>query len=117
MAGLFLIVYRVGLVVVVPVISSTCDWDNPDDWLPVDPGELQWPLDTNQDQARMRVLVDLHGGNPWDAKARQEYTETKEAVLDNCLAPDCSYLAMWTRYHGRVLLAMPAQAFSQLEDF
>lgn len=62
----------------------------------------------------MRVLVDLHGGNPKSEKARQEYIEIKEAVLDDRLAPDRSYLAMWTKYRGRILLAMSAQAFAQL---
>lgn len=78
------------------------------------PESPRWLLDTDQDRAGMRVLVDLHGGDPRNEKARQEYTEIKEAVLDDRLAPDRSYLAMWTRYRGRVLLAMSAQAFAQL---
>ncbi|POW20559.1 hypothetical protein PSHT_03400 [Puccinia striiformis] len=74
----------------------------------------RWLLDTDQDRAGMRVLVDLNGGDPRNIKARQEYIEIKEAVLDDRIAPDRSYLAMWTRYRGRVLLAMSAQAFAQL---
>ncbi|KNZ43782.1 hypothetical protein VP01_986g3 [Puccinia sorghi] len=70
------------------------------------PESPRWLLDTDQDRAGMRVLVDLHGGDPRNEKARQEYTEIKEAVLDDRLAPDRSYLAMWTRYRGRVLLAI-----------
>ncbi|PLW21149.1 hypothetical protein PCANC_05471 [Puccinia coronata f. sp. avenae] len=78
------------------------------------PESPRWLLDTDQDRAGMRVLVDLNGGDARNEKARQEYTEIKEAVLDDRLAPDRSYLAMWTRYRGRVLLAMSAQAFAQL---
>lgn len=78
------------------------------------PESPRWLLDIDQDIAGMRVLVDLHGGDTRNEKARQEYTEIKEAVLDDRLAPDRSYLAMWTKYRGRVLLAMSAQAFAQL---
>ncbi|MBW0490340.1 hypothetical protein O181_030055 [Austropuccinia psidii MF-1] len=78
------------------------------------PESPRWLLDTDQDVAGMRVLVDLHGGDPRNQKSRQEYIEIKEAVLDDRLAPDRSYLAMWTKYRGRVLLAMSAQAFAQL---
>ncbi|KAI9609506.1 hypothetical protein H4Q26_007463 [Puccinia striiformis f. sp. tritici PST-130] len=49
-----------------------------------------------------------------ESPPRQEYIEIKEAVLDDRIAPDRSYLAMWTKYRGRVLLAMSAQAFAQL---
>ncbi|KAH9818057.1 general substrate transporter [Melampsora americana] len=78
------------------------------------PESPRWLLDTDQDVAGMRVLVDLSGGNPRSERAHQEYSEIKEAVLDDRLSPDRSYRAMWTRYRGRVLLAMSSQAFAQL---
>lgn len=78
------------------------------------PESPRWLLDTDQDVAGMRVIVDLNGGDPDSQRARQEYIEIKEAVLDDRLSPDRSYTAMWTRYRGRVLLAMSSQAFAQL---
>ncbi|CAH7670951.1 general substrate transporter [Phakopsora pachyrhizi] len=78
------------------------------------PESPRWLLDTDQDVEGMKVLVNLHGGDPRNEKSRQEYIEIKEAVLDDRLAPDRSYLAMWTKYRGRVLLAMSAQAFAQM---
>lgn len=48
------------------------------------PESPRWLLDTDQDHEGLRVLADLHGnGDPLNEKARQEYREIKEAVLDD----------------------------------
>ena len=80
----------------------------------------------------MRVLVDLHGGDPDDVLAKAEYTEIKERVMFEVgkLFLKCTlvlltrpqresgegrtYAVMWKRYKRRVLLAMSSQAFAQL---
>lgn len=57
------------------------------------PESPRWLLDTDQDEEGMRVLADLHGeGDPMNEKARQEYREIKEAVLDDvrCDRVSCS---------------------------
>ncbi|POW14337.1 hypothetical protein PSTT_03077, partial [Puccinia striiformis] len=98
MARLFLIIYRIRLVVEVPSIFPMCNRDDLMIGSFLIPESPRWLLDTDQDRAGMRVLVDLNGGDPRNIKARQEYIEIKEAVLDDRIAPDRSYLAMWTRY-------------------
>lgn len=81
-------------------------------WIPESP---RWLLDIGQDEQGMQVLADLHGeGDPSDPKAREEFREIKEGVIADQLVGDRSYVAMWRRYRGRVLIAMSAQAFAQL---
>jgi hypothetical protein len=41
----------------------------------------RWLIDTDQDAAGMRVIVDLHGGNPDDILARAEFQEIKDKVM------------------------------------
>jgi len=38
-------------------------------------------IDTDQDAAGLRVIVDLHGGDPNDILARAEYQEIKDKVI------------------------------------
>lgn len=81
-------------------------------WIPESP---RWLLDIGQDEQGMQVLADLHGeGDPADPKAREEFREIKEGVIADQLVGDRSYVAMWKRYKGRVLIAMSAQMFAQL---
>lgn len=79
----------------------------------------------------MRVIVDLHGGDPEDLTAKAEFHEIKERVTSEvmvfsrdhlcvliCLqresGEDRTYEAMWRKYKRRILLAMSSQAFAQL---
>ena len=81
----------------------------------------------------LKVIVDLHGGDPEDPVAKAEFREIKDRVMfDVSLSSHCndlnlyavvsqrqsgearSYEAMWHRYKRRVILAMSSQAFAQL---
>ncbi|GJN94143.1 hypothetical protein Rhopal_007217-T1 [Rhodotorula paludigena] len=75
------------------------------------PESPRWLLDTDQDEEGMGVLADLHGdGDPEDERAQEEFREIKEGRAFG----DRSYGAMWRRYRYRVLIAMSAQFFAQL---
>ncbi|KAJ3568361.1 hypothetical protein NP233_g5761 [Leucocoprinus birnbaumii] len=79
------------------------------------PESPRWLIDTSRDDAGMRVLADLHGGDLDDAKAQLEFQEIKEKVqLERESGGDRTYAMMWKRYKQRVLLAMSSQAFAQL---
>ncbi|KZS93142.1 general substrate transporter [Sistotremastrum niveocremeum HHB9708] len=78
------------------------------------PESPRWLIDTDKDEEGMRVLVALHGGNPADLTALDEFREIKENVERERLIGDRSYAAMWRRYKRRILLAMSSQAFAQL---
>lgn len=41
---------------------------------------IRWLIDTDKDEEGMRVLVALHGGNPADLTALDEFREIKENV-------------------------------------
>ncbi|KAH0838220.1 general substrate transporter [Lanmaoa asiatica] len=76
---------------------------------------LRWLIDTDQDAAGMRVIVDLHGGDPNDILAQAEFQEIKEKVVsERELGEGRAYSTMWRKYKRRVLLAMSSQAFAQL---
>ena len=80
----------------------------------------------------MRVIVDLHGGEPNDFVAQAEFQEIKDKVMYEVsvesyghyqasyhvgqreLGEGRSYATMWRKYKRRVLLAMSSQAFAQL---
>ena len=81
----------------------------------------------------MRVIADLHGGDPEDLAAKTEFREIKERVIAEVLffsglvrtvshtefpqresGEARTYTAMWRRYKRRILLAMSSQAFAQL---
>ncbi|KAG6329939.1 hypothetical protein ID866_9149 [Astraeus odoratus] len=79
------------------------------------PESPRWLIDTDQDAAGMRVIVDLHGGDPNDVIAQAEFQEIKEKVMyERELGEGRSYATMWKKYKRRVLLAMSSQAFAQL---
>ncbi|KAG8936619.1 hypothetical protein FRC02_000612 [Tulasnella sp. 418] len=78
------------------------------------PESPRWLLDTDRDVQGMQVLADLHGGDPQDATAMEEFREIKETVLRDRHAGEGSYGRMWKKYKQRVLLAMSSQAFAQL---
>jgi hypothetical protein len=63
----------------------------------------------------MRILVDLHGGDPENSTAIAEFQEIKDRVMEERASGVArSYYEMWKRYKRRVLLAMSSQAFAQL---
>lgn len=79
------------------------------------PESPRWLLDMDLDEEGMKVLADLHGdGDAESPKARDEFREIKEGVIADRLVGDKSYKSMWRRYKYRVLIAMSAQAFAQL---
>ncbi|KAL8280504.1 hypothetical protein RQP46_007152 [Phenoliferia psychrophenolica] len=79
------------------------------------PESPRWLLDQDMDEEGMRVLADLLGDGDVDApKAREEFREIKEGILADRLIGDRSYKSMWRRYKYRVMIAMSAQAFAQL---
>ncbi|EIN14124.1 general substrate transporter [Punctularia strigosozonata HHB-11173 SS5] len=79
------------------------------------PESPRWLIDTDRDAEGMRVLADLHGGDPEDVMAQAEYQEIKETInAERELGEGRSYGVMWTKYKRRVLLAMSSQMFAQL---
>ena len=49
----------------------------------------RWLVDTDNDAQGMRVLADLHGGDPEDVIAIAEYKEIREKVDEEvCTLPD-----------------------------
>lgn len=77
-----------------------------------------WLIDHDKDDEGMRVLADLHGGDPEDMVAKAEFQEIKDRVIAERESGEArSYAVMWKRYKRRVLLAMSSQAFAQLVSF
>ena len=80
----------------------------------------------------MRVIADLHGGDPESLLAKTEFQEIRDKVTfevasnSYCVmqmlidltqresGEERSYTVMWRKYKRRVLLAMSSQAFAQL---
>lgn len=48
---------------------------------------LRWLIDTDQDEAGKRVIVDLHGGDPNDLVAQAEFREIKEKIMSEVSDP------------------------------
>jgi hypothetical protein len=44
-----------------------------------------WLIDVDRDDEGMRVIADLHGGDPEDLAAKTEYSEIKERVIAEVL--------------------------------
>ena len=44
-----------------------------------------WLIDVDRDDEGMRVIADLHGGDPEDLAAKTEYCEIKERVIAEVL--------------------------------
>ncbi|KAL4241761.1 major facilitator superfamily protein [Abortiporus biennis] len=79
------------------------------------PESPRWLIDTDKDVEGMRVIADLHGGDPENLIARAEFQEIKERVIfERESGEGRTYAVMWKRYKRRVLLAMSSQAFAQL---
>ncbi|PFH45919.1 hypothetical protein AMATHDRAFT_70902 [Amanita thiersii Skay4041] len=79
------------------------------------PESPRWLIDTDKDKEGMKVIVDLHGGDPNDPTAIAEFQEIKDRVISERESGEArTYAAMWRRYKQRVLLAMSSQAFAQL---
>ncbi|KAK2463771.1 hypothetical protein APHAL10511_004209 [Amanita phalloides] len=79
------------------------------------PESPRWLIDVSRDREGLRVLIDLHGGEPDDPKALAEFEEIKESVVTQRESGETrSYATMWKKYKRRVLLAMSSQAFAQL---
>jgi sugar porter (SP) family MFS transporter len=79
------------------------------------PESPRWLIDTGKDPEGMRVIADLHGGDPENLKAKAEFQEIKQKVMEERASGESrSYSTMWRRYKRRVLLAMSSQAFAQL---
>jgi sugar porter (SP) family MFS transporter len=75
----------------------------------------RWLLDNDHDEEGIIVIANLYGkGDIHNDKARQEYREIKMNVLLQRQEGERSYYDMFTRYYKRVLIAMSAQAFAQL---
>lgn len=45
------------------------------------PESPRWLLDTDRDEEGMRVIADLHGGDPEDVIAKAEFAEIKERIM------------------------------------
>ncbi|THH06815.1 hypothetical protein EW145_g3824 [Phellinidium pouzarii] len=83
------------------------------------PESPRWLIDTGKDEEGMRVIADLHGGDPENREAKAEFREIKDrqandVVLQRHSGEKRTYKHMWQRYKRRVLLAMSSQAFAQL---
>jgi len=79
------------------------------------PESPRWLIDTGRNASGMRVIADLHGGDPDNPSAVSEYEEIKDKVQEERASGEGrSYRVMWTKYKRRVLLAMSSQAFAQL---
>jgi len=75
----------------------------------------RWLLDNDHDEEGMVVLANLHGGGDvYNERAREEFREIKMNVLLQRAEGERSYSEMWSRYKKRLLIAMSAQAFAQL---
>ncbi|RMD39382.1 hypothetical protein DV735_g5746, partial [Chaetothyriales sp. CBS 134920] len=75
----------------------------------------RWLLDNDHDEEGIIVIANLYGkGDLHSDKTRQEYREIKMNVLLQRQEGERSYTEMFKRYRKRVLIAMSAQAFAQL---
>ena len=79
------------------------------------PESPRWLLDHHHDAEGMIVIANFYsGGDPTHPKAKAEYTEIKEAVLQMHAEGERSYAEMFRRYKSRVLIAMSSQGLAQL---
>lgn len=75
----------------------------------------RWLLDNDHDEEGIVVIANLYGGGDiHNDKAKDEYREIKMGVLIHRQEGERSYAEMFRRYGTRVLIAMSAQAFAQL---
>lgn len=45
------------------------------------PAFIRWLIDTDKDADGMRVIADLHGGDPNNEEAQAEFQEIKDRVM------------------------------------
>ena len=45
------------------------------------PHALRWLIDVDRDEEGMKVIADLHGGDPEDLLAKAEFQEIKDRVI------------------------------------
>ena len=78
-------------------LSAVLHWRITCSWVPAHAGEptvslssltetlmlkrVRWLIDNDKDAEGMRVIADLHGGDPEDLVARAEFDEIKERVI------------------------------------
>ncbi|TXT05989.1 hypothetical protein VHUM_03750 [Vanrija humicola] len=78
------------------------------------PESPRYLIDTDRDAEGLQVISDFQGRTEDDPKVLDEYNEIRDGVLADRAVGDRSYKALWTRYRGRVLIAMSSQLFAQL---
>ncbi|KAI0257443.1 general substrate transporter [Lactifluus subvellereus] len=79
------------------------------------PESPRWLIDVDRDDEGMRVIADLHGGDPENPIAKAEFQEIQERVISERESGEGrTYEVMWRKYQRRILLAMSSQAFAQL---
>jgi len=79
------------------------------------PESPRWLIDNDKEMEGLRVIADLHGGDPDDPIAMAVYQEIKDKVREVRESGEGrSYRQMWKKYKRRVLLAMSSLAFAQL---
>ncbi|WOO81901.1 MFS glucose transporter mfs1 [Vanrija pseudolonga] len=78
------------------------------------PESPRYLIDTDRDAEGLAVISDFAGTGEDDPKVLEEYNEIRDGVLADRAVGDRSYKALWTRYRGRVLIAMSSQLFAQL---
>ncbi|WFD05111.1 hypothetical protein MVES1_000437 [Malassezia vespertilionis] len=79
------------------------------------PESPRWLLDKGQGKEAMHVLTDLHcTDDPGNTRAKLEYWEIQNSVLQMHAQGDRSYKAMWKTLRHRTLIGMSSQMFAQL---
>lgn len=79
------------------------------------PESPRWLLDKDQNDEAMLVLTNLHNnGDPRNVRAKLEFWEIRQSVLEMRAQGDRSYRAMWSRLRNRTLIGMSSQMFAQL---
>ncbi|KAH8835272.1 hypothetical protein DL96DRAFT_1666119 [Flagelloscypha sp. PMI_526] len=79
------------------------------------PESPRWLIDVGREAEGLRVIADLHGGDPESPEAVAEFEEIQGTIEEfKASGAARSYYQMWRQYKRRVLLAMSSQAFAQL---
>ena len=56
-----------------------------------------WLIDVDRDEEGMRIIADLHGGDPEDLAAKSEFLEIKERVMSEVM-----FFGGWVRQLHRL---------------